>query len=35
MDTNVDICRITNLPCCRCNPGPCGNRKEAKDENNR
>lgn len=25
-----DICGCTNLPCAHCNPGPCGNRKEAE-----
>ena len=32
MNENVDICRITNLPCCRCNPGPCDNRKEGVEK---
>ena len=26
------ICKITNLPCCACNPGPCENRKDVPDK---
>lgn len=25
---NDSICSSTNLPCCRCNPGPCDHRQE-------
>lgn len=25
-----DVCGVTKLPCCHCNPGACGNRIEPK-----
>ena len=26
------ICKVNNLPCIKCNPGPCGSREAKKDE---